>query len=120
MEVSQKMTAPVSPIGTSVGEDVRHRAAQDPAFRVRWEAGSEFREIAWLLIRYRMDRGLTQQELAERVGTSASHIARIESGRHRTSFQTLQRIAHALDLKVVIGFERASGEGRLERQTVSL
>ena len=103
-----------------VAEDIQLRAAQDAGFRARWEAGAEFREIAWLLIKYRMDHGLTQEQLAERVGTSATHISRIESGRHKTSLSTLLRIAHALDLKLVIGFERPSRDGKLERQTVAL
>ena len=114
------MTEPISPIGTPVAEDIRRRLAQDAAFRARWEAGAEFREIAWLLIKYRMDFGLSQEQLAQRVGTSATHISRIESGRHKTSLSTLLRIARALDLKLVIGFERPSGAGQPERHTVAL
>lgn len=67
-----------------------------------------------------MDHGLTQQQLAERVGTSYSQISRIESGRQKTNLDTLLRIARALDLKVVIGFEGTSRDGTLERQTVAL
>jgi len=52
-----------------------------------------------------MEYGLTQEELAKRVGTSHSQIARVESGRHATSLTTLIRIAHALDLKLLLGFE---------------
>lgn len=113
-------TEPISPIGTPVAEDIQRWAAQDATFRARWVAGAEFREIAWLLIKYRMDHGLTQEQLAERVGTSATHISRIESGRHKTSLSTLLRIAHALGLKLVIGFERPSRTGKPERQTVAL
>jgi transcriptional regulator with XRE-family HTH domain len=55
--------------------------------------------------------GLSQKEFAERVGTSHSAISRIESGRHRTSVATLKRLAEALDLRLVVGFE----SGPLER-----
>lgn len=75
------------------------------------------REIAWLLIRYRMDNGLTQEELAERVGTSHSQISRIESGRHRPNLDTLERIAHALDLKLLVEFE-STKNGRSKRDLV--
>jgi transcriptional regulator with XRE-family HTH domain len=61
--------------------------------------------MAWLLIKYRMDRGLSQEKLAELVGTSHSQISRIESGRHRTNLDTLSRIAQALGLRMVLGFE---------------
>ena len=77
------------------------------------------RELAWLLIRYRMDHGLSQKDLAEAVGTSYSQISRIESGRHKPSLETLTRIAHALELKLVIGFEDTSGK-RTKRQLVTL
>jgi len=79
-----------------------------------------FREVAWLLIKYRMDKGLSQQQLAEMVRTSHSQISRIESGRHRTNLATLQRIAEALDLTVVIGFESRSAGGRTKRDLVAL
>lgn len=112
--------SPISPIGTTVAEDDERWAAENPAYRAYRDARAEFREVAWLLIKYRMDQGLTQQELADRVGTSSTQIARIESGRRHTSLTTLLRIAHALNLKVIIGFEGTSREGELERQTVAL
>ncbi|HZS90203.1 MAG TPA: helix-turn-helix transcriptional regulator [Chloroflexota bacterium] len=111
---------PISPIGAAVADDDKRWAARDPAYRARREALAPYREIAWLLIKYRMDHGLTQQQLAERVGTSYSQISRIESGRQKTNLDTLLRIARALDLKMVIGFEGTSREGKLERQTVAL
>lgn len=67
-----------------------------------------------------MDHGLTQQELADRVGASHSQISRIEGGRHKTSLDTLLRIAHALDLKILIGFEGTSRDGSPRRQLVTL
>jgi transcriptional regulator with XRE-family HTH domain len=52
-----------------------------------------------------MDLSLTQEELATRMGTSHSAISRIESGQHKTSVQTLQRLAGALEMRFVFGFE---------------
>jgi ribosome-binding protein aMBF1 (putative translation factor) len=49
--------------------------------------------------------GISQEELARLVGTSHSAISRIESGRHKTSVETLQRLAHALGARLVLGFE---------------
>lgn len=110
----------VSPIGTTSEVASKRRAARSAAYRTQQEERAGYREIAWLLIRYRMDHGLTQQELAERVGTSHSQISRIESGRHKTSLDTLLRIARALDLKMIVGFESQSSEGKVERQLVAL
>jgi DNA-binding XRE family transcriptional regulator len=110
----------VSPIGSTADEAARRRAARSPEYRRAQEAKSGYREVAWLLIKYRMDHGLTQEELAHRVGTSYSQISRIESGRQRTSLETLLRIAHALDLKMVVGFEEAGGDTAGQRQLVAI
>ncbi|MGH9155066.1 MAG: helix-turn-helix domain-containing protein [Acidimicrobiales bacterium] len=77
------------------------------------------REIAWLVIKFRMDKGLSQQELADLVGTSNSQISRIESGRHRTNLDTLTRIARALDLRLVLGFEASTPSGGRKRSLVT-
>ncbi len=112
--------AGVSPIGTTAEAASRRRAMRSEAYRAQLTAREGFREVAWLLIKYRMDHGLTQKELAERVGTSHSQISRIESGRHRTNLETLLRIAHALDLKLLIGFEGPMLGGEQERALVAL
>jgi DNA-binding XRE family transcriptional regulator/CheY-like chemotaxis protein len=49
----------------------------------------------------RKQKGLTQQQLAERTGMERSNIARIEAGRHRPTLPTLERIADALEVPVV-------------------
>lgn len=91
-----------------------------PAYRAQRDARQGFREIAWLIIKYRMEHDLTQQQLADRVGTSYSQISRIESGRHATSIDTLQRIAHALDLQLVVGFQSQASEKDPQRDLVAL
>ena len=111
---------PISPRGTAVETDDTRWVAHDPAYCAQREARAAYREIAWLLIRYRMDHGLTQEQLAARVGISAAQIARIERGRQRTSLDTLLRIARALDLSVELAFEHTARDGRRERQTVAL
>jgi transcriptional regulator with XRE-family HTH domain len=70
---------------------------------------------------HRLRAKLTQQELAERMETSHSAISRIESGRHKTSAPTFQRLADAFfeDAKgQVTDFDRREGfdeKRRIER-----
>src|SRR5216683_71215 len=113
-----RKSAPSSPIGSTAEEASRRRAARSPVYRKRQAERAGFREVAWLLIKYRMDKGLSQEKLAELVGTSYSQISRIESGRHRTNLDTLSRIAHALDLRMVLGFESTTRSGRPKRDLV--
>ena len=114
------MARTISPVGTTAAEAATRRAARSPEYRRARDAKEGYREIAWLLIRYRMDHGYSQQELAQRVGTSYSQISRIENGRQRTSLETLLRIAHALDLRMVVGFEETTGDAAGHRELVAI
>jgi DNA-binding XRE family transcriptional regulator len=60
---------------------------------------------------YRLDRGLTQQTLAEEVGVASQQIHKYESGISRISAGRLLQIAEALDLSVhaFFDFQRAAG-----------
>lgn len=108
-----------SPIGATGDESSSRRAERSPEYRALQAEREGYREVAWLLIKYRMDKGLSQQQLAELVQTSNTQISRIESGRHRTNLDTLTRIAHALDLRLVLGFESTSPSGRAKRDLVA-
>lgn len=57
------------------------------------------------LTRLRIRRGLTQQQLAERVGTTQSSIARLEHGKTKPTLETLARIAVALGGRVRVSIE---------------
>jgi ribosome-binding protein aMBF1 (putative translation factor) len=114
-----KRARATSPVGQTANQAAARRARQSPEYRAQQAALAGCREIAWLLIKFRMDKGLSQQELADLVGTSHSQVSRIESGRHRTNLDTLTRIAHALDLRLVLGFEAASPSGKPKRKLVA-
>lgn len=70
-------------------------------------------EFAFLdeVLRARAEAGLTQAQVAERVGTTQSAIARLESGamRHSPSIATLQKYARALGYRVEVRFVKDRG-----------
>ena len=72
-------------------------------------------------LKARADAGITQAEVARRVGTTQSAIARLESGsgKHSPSLATLQKYAHALGcrLEVRLVNETATAGGRTDRAT---
>lgn len=100
----------VSPIGTPVAEAARRRRRRDPDYRGAQERLAPYEGIARFVIMRRADLGLTQEQLADRMGTSHSAISRIESGQHRTSVATLERLADALEVRFVMGFETGPPE----------
>lgn len=99
-----------SPIGSSVEDHIGQRRARSDRYRETQDRLRPFEEIARVVIVRRAQLGLTQQELADRMGTTKSVISRIESGQHCTSTDTLRRLAEALDGHAVIGFEFDSGQ----------
>ena len=85
--------------------DLHEKWSQDPDYRNAYdELGSEF-EIVRSLIQARIDAGLTQAELAERMSTTQSVVARLESGRVHPSTRTLERIAESTGTRLRISFE---------------
>lgn len=77
--------------------DAEYRAAYD-------ELGPEF-DLARSLIEARTRAGLTQEQLARKMDTTQSVIARLESGRTRPSTKTLQKLARATKTRLKISFE---------------
>ena len=59
-------------------------------------------ELAERVREAREHRGITQSELAKRIGSTQPAIARLEAGGITPSFDTLRRIAVALDLELVV------------------
>lgn len=90
-----------STLASSIADDYR----EDKRFREALDATAVFSQIASLVIECRLNKGWTQRELAEIVGTSHSAISRLESGNHPVSVRTLMRVAEALGMRVRIGFE---------------
>jgi transcriptional regulator with XRE-family HTH domain len=74
---------------------------RDPAYRREYEALEE--EFA--LIAARARAGLSQAQLAKRMKTTQSAIARLESGRAKPSTRTLARFAAATGHRLKISFE---------------
>jgi ribosome-binding protein aMBF1 (putative translation factor) len=110
MHMAQRKGKNVSPVGSTAAEAAGRRARRSPGYREARDRLVPYEQLARIVIRRRMDLGLTQEQLAERMGTSHSAISRIESGQHSTSVQTLQRLAAALEMRFVMGFEHGPAE----------
>ena len=92
-------------------EDWLEECMADPKFRAEWESP----EPAYQVARLRILRGLTQEQLAELVGTKQPSIARLESGRTEPKISFLRRVVEALGgcLEVwVVPFEETPAAGQ--------
>jgi len=85
--------------------DLHKNWSHDPEYLAAYEElGPEF-ELARALIEARTRAGLTQAQLAKRMKTTQSVIARLESGRSCPSTKTLERLAQATGTRLKISFE---------------
>lgn len=80
---------------------------RDPEYVAAYEALEEEFALANAVIGARARAGLTQAELAERMGTSQSAVARLESGKARPSVATLEKLAEATGSRLRIALEAA-------------
>lgn len=96
----------MSPVGASVADDIRRHGNADAEYRKVRARFARAEAVARLLIQFRMKHNLTQEQLAQLMGTSAPAISRLESGTHVPSLTTLSRLAEAAGERLVIGFER--------------
>jgi ribosome-binding protein aMBF1 (putative translation factor) len=94
-----------SPVGSTHGAASGRRAQRSAVYREELRRIAPYEGIARIVIARRQTLGLTQQELAGRIGTSHSVISRIESGQYPTSVTTLRRLADAFETHLVVGFE---------------
>lgn len=109
------------PIGTSVASNIERKRTRDARYREEQERLRPFEELARMVIMRRAELGLSQQQLADRMQTTASVISRVESGQHRTSTETLRRLAEALEGHALVGFEfPAPRDGEPTRELVAL
>ena len=81
-------------------------AMQRPGFKQSWDALEEEYSTLHALLDARKAAGLTQEELAQRMGTTKSAVSRLEASlreeRHSPSFATLKKYANACGKRLVV------------------
>jgi ribosome-binding protein aMBF1 (putative translation factor) len=92
---------------------IKDERPDTPARRRGYEKAGRTIRLAMEIHALREKRGLSQRELAERLGTTQSAIARLEAGNVSPSLATLDRVADALGVELVVRFvdlsERKAG-----------
>jgi DNA-binding XRE family transcriptional regulator len=114
--------ASASPRGKSASDAAEGRAHRSQEYRAARDEYSAIRRLRhknWIAAhirerRYELD--LTQQQVAERAGTSHSFISKLESGEHIPTIPVLKRILAVLDEQLLIGIERTTPGEEHERE----
>ncbi len=90
----------MTPVSNKTFKDWQAEQHQNPDF----VAAERELEPGYQVARLRIQRGLTQAQLAEMVGTRQPSIARLENGTSVPSLSFLDRIAKALDARIELNF----------------
>ncbi len=84
-------------------DDLHKKWMKSPAYRREYEALEEEFALFNAMMSARRRAGLTQADVAKRMKTTQTAIARLESGRGKPSTRTLERFARATGHRLVIG-----------------
>jgi transcriptional regulator with XRE-family HTH domain len=80
---------------------------KDPSFAARFKEAGEAWDVAMQIAALRKESGLSQKELAKRVGTSQQQISRLESPSYEGhSLSMLRRVAEVLGASVRVQIQR--------------
>ena len=82
--------------------DLREQLLRDPEVRAEYDRLGPVYEVVGALIDARHDAGLTQAQLAERMGTKQSVIARLENARRLPSLEMVTRYAAATGRRIAL------------------
>lgn len=85
-------------------EDLKKEAFKDSEFKKEYDALELEYSIISQIIAKRLEKGLTQKQLARKAGTKQSAISRLEGGNSNPSVEFLKKISSALDTKLKISF----------------
>ena len=80
----------------------------DPEFRAEFEALEPEYKLVAEIIRLRLAKGLTQEQLAKLLNTKQESIARLEGGCSLPSLSTIKKVAEALDAELEINLRPKS------------
>ncbi|OHA69083.1 MAG: transcriptional regulator [Candidatus Wildermuthbacteria bacterium RIFCSPLOWO2_01_FULL_47_18] len=87
-------------------EEFKRKALKNKELKQRYDALEPEFALITMLIQKRLQKKLTQKELAQKIGTKQSAISRLESGTYNPTLSFIGKVADALDASVAISLKR--------------
>ena len=81
---------------------LKNEALKDPKVKEAYDSLELEFSIIRQIIDKRLKRGISQKDLAKKIGTKQSAISRLESGRYNPTLSFLSKVSEALDSKLEI------------------
>jgi len=89
---------------------LRQKLLTDPEVKAEYDRLGPVFAVVGEMIEARQAAGLTQTEIATRMGTTQSVVARLENARHMPTFEMIARYAAAIGRRLDIHLAPSSGE----------
>jgi DNA-binding XRE family transcriptional regulator len=86
-------------------EEIEAELMKDPGFAKEVKELEPEYEIISQIIKARIEQNITQEELAQKIGTRQSNISRLEGGNYNPSLQFLKKLARGLGKELHISFK---------------
>ena len=86
-------------------DEVKKQLLRNSEVQKEYEDLKVLYDIKHEIIRLRLEQGLSQKELAEKINTKQSAISRLESGEYNPSIELLAKVANALGKELQISFQ---------------
>lgn len=95
-------------------DDLKEELLKDPEFKKEYEKKKPYYEISKLIIGARLQAGLTQRELAKKMGTTQSRISAWENGLTKgMKIETLNKILEATNNQLILGVKNKDDDNGL-------
>jgi DNA-binding XRE family transcriptional regulator len=104
----------MSPIGSEKmnTKKLKNKAFQNPEVKKEYDSLNLEFELIDALVTMRRKSGLTQDEVAQKMGTQKSNVSRLENGAGNPSWKTLQNYAYACGFQIGMKFKSIRGSSR--------
>ncbi|WP_070971806.1 helix-turn-helix domain-containing protein [Vibrio sonorensis] len=88
-------------------KSLKQKALTNPEVKAEYDALEEEFNFIHILLSMRESAGLTQQQVAERMGTKEANISRLEKGTGNPTVKTLMKYAKACGCQLDLSFRHA-------------
>jgi len=88
-----------------IHNDVRNELLKSPEVKKEYDNLKLLYDIKREIIKLRVEQGLSQKDLADKIQTQQSAISRLESGEYNPSVELLAKVANALGKELHITFQ---------------
>lgn len=85
-------------------DEILKREIKDPEFKKAYDEFGKQLEIAYQILQLRKKKKMSQADLAEKIGTTQSNVARMEAGQQNLTTGTLHKIAEAFNCELKVAF----------------